>query len=410
MDSEVSEFINNLLGNFGPLNRPLQDSPILPEVWVKYAESPRSMLDLLITPCNNKKSIRVGKVIRDEIRASSDNNDGDIPMHGISTLESYVVANLYFHQTIGVLLTRTAWYRKIGLCELAQSESKSINGITIPQLVRFWTNYISKNSQILHNEKEEENVKNDDSNLFDIILSHRRTPNGDSETGKIHKHLELARFIYLIGFIGLLKNEEKPNNLNLETIFKERMDEIAENASKILPELEVDEDQEPVVKYQEPIIWQVAVNRKVQLALTSSVPSVKGDAARQLFNTDCSSFTWAVIDSGIDASHPAFIDHKSASKKSRVSRSLDFTSLRSITSLDVIETRSSREALSKTLSQQSPLDFEDINKILIELSNEIEAGKPYNWELIEPLIELPKFTEPQGDHGTHVAGIIGSDW
>ena len=37
---------------------------------------------------------------------------------------------------------------------------------------------------------------------------------------------------------------------------------------------------------------------------------MKADAANYLFNIDTSDLAWAVIDGGIDAQHPAFINRK----------------------------------------------------------------------------------------------------
>ena len=53
-------------------------------------------------------------------------------------------------------------------------------------------------------------------------------------------------------------------------------------------------------------IWRVTKNRRVHLAVAKSVLTVKADAARLLFHTSCRNITWAVLDSGIDSTHPAF--------------------------------------------------------------------------------------------------------
>src|SRR5262245_36895518 len=60
-------------------------------------------------------------------------------------------------------------------------------------------------------------------------------------------------------------------------------------------------------KSPEPLVWQISLNRRAVPALSRSVPAVKADAAKTLFNVNCSSIGWAVIDSGIHGSHPAFM-------------------------------------------------------------------------------------------------------
>jgi hypothetical protein len=53
-------------------------------------------------------------------------------------------------------------------------------------------------------------------------------------------------------------------------------------------------------------IVSVTRNRSASAAVTRSRATVKADAAEQVFAVDCSSIVWAVVDSGIDAKHPAF--------------------------------------------------------------------------------------------------------
>ena len=60
------------------------------------------------------------------------------------------------------------------------------------------------------------------------------------------------------------------------------------------------------------LVWTVSLNRRASHALTRSVPAVKADAARTLFKVDCKDIVWAVIDSGIDANHRAFLDGRPA--------------------------------------------------------------------------------------------------
>jgi hypothetical protein len=59
---------------------------------------------------------------------------------------------------------------------------------------------------------------------------------------------------------------------------------------------------------EEASIYQISLNRTASPALDRSVPAVKGDAARTLFNVSCRQITWAVVDSGIDVTHSAFLD------------------------------------------------------------------------------------------------------
>jgi hypothetical protein len=164
----------------------------------------------------------------------------------------------------------------------------------------------------------------------------------------------------------------------------------------------------PGVSGKEDLVWTVSMNRRATPALTKSVPAVKADAARTLFTVNCSQIVWAVIDSGIDASHPAFLD---ANGKPRVLRSFDFTTIREIVSLDNLRDGKKLQARIEALRQRrlktppTPQTADDLRK----LANGAKEGRSINWELVERLVEIdPRRSPPAANHGTHVAGILGA--
>lgn len=57
-------------------------------------------------------------------------------------------------------------------------------------------------------------------------------------------------------------------------------------------------------------IYRIWEDREVHALLTESVRTVKGDAARIAFSAEGRNIVWAVLDSGIDATHPHFQTHK----------------------------------------------------------------------------------------------------
>src|SRR6266849_2376406 len=79
------------------------------------------------------------------------------------------------------------------------------------------------------------------------------------------------------------------------------------------------------------LVYQISLNRKADMAITKSVPSVKADAATRLFQVNCEHIAWAVIDSGIQGDHPSFQD---AEGTPRVLASFDFSRYRKIVNLD----------------------------------------------------------------------------
>jgi subtilisin family serine protease len=166
----------------------------------------------------------------------------------------------------------------------------------------------------------------------------------------------------------------------------------------------------------QPPIWSVTRNRPASVSISRSTMAVKADAARRLFEIDCSKLTWAIIDSGIDARHPAFRirkDGKASEKQfeTRVTATYDFTVIRQLLRSDKSAGDSvaapPKSASAKLLKQFDPVKVK-------ELRRSLQSGREVDWEQLRPLIEVPhedgKYVAPKHPHGTHVAGIIAADW
>src|SRR5262249_38748684 len=118
-------------------------------------------------------------------------------------------------------------------------------------------------------------------------------------------------------------------------------------------------------------IFQISMNRTASAAIVRSVVAVKGDAARKLFSVKCEDIAWAVIDSGIDRTHPAFSD---AEGKCRIVESYDFTQFRRIVALgnerDAIR-KLTLDALNSARKEPLPNRADDI---LSGLASDAKAG------------------------------------
>lgn len=135
----------------------------------------------------------------------------------------------------------------------------------------------------------------------------------------------------------------------------------------------------------------VTRNRPASECATRSRATIKADAAEQLFNVDCSGVGWAIVDSGIDAEHPAFYDWDTSSDpptrlSSRVVRAFDFVNAREVLVADSLS--------------NGRIDW-------IKALPFVEMQVPGRYEnhaattLYKPVINR---------HGTHVAGILGGWW
>ena len=150
-------------------------------------------------------------------------------------------------------------------------------------------------------------------------------------------------------------------------------------------------------------VFQVSLNRPAAPALDRSVPAVKADAANSLFKVNCKNIVWAVLDSGIDREHEAFLVDKG---KSRIRKTFDFTRIREIVSDD--EGDIEGPELEK-LAKAAGLDRQKRRNIWRRRSPPTPRKKlPINWPAVEKLITLKNPPLPPSPHGTHVAGIIGA--
>jgi subtilisin family serine protease len=126
----------------------------------------------------------------------------------------------------------------------------------------------------------------------------------------------------------------------------------------------------------------VTRNRPVMRAVSESRVTVKADAAEQVFGVDCSEIGWAVVDSGIDARHPAF-------------------ELRAPYTPPPPPLFGSRVVATYDLTQARQGISPDTYQAIID------------WAAVIPHIRIAHdgtYVPPVDPHGTHVAGVLGADW
>jgi serine protease AprX len=173
-----------------------------------------------------------------------------------------------------------------------------------------------------------------------------------------------------------------------------------------------------------PLLWRVDRNREAISAIAKSMLAVKADAAVRLFDLDCQELRWAVIDSGIDARHPAFRkrdpkdpDEKAyklpfekgkrgepAVNRTRIVGTYDFTRLRKLLNPDA-------DLGNLKMSREHRELADDFKKALL-------SGRSIDWLALEPLLRVAHepgkgknaYEPPEHEHGTHVAGILTADW
>lgn len=364
----------------GPMNdrRQLQDSPVLGDVWIAYAVNPADAIDLLITPHKTRPAGPVAMLIAEQVRELSLKRiKGQEPK--VAYLQGLVAAKLFFEELLRVIVPMTYWW----------NDRKIQEGLKL---------YVQEN-------RLRGKIK--------AIINWTRAKNEEQQAKAAEAFAEftaLDRYISLAGIIlwAATENKKKKSTLGAgEMVAKLRTpDPVVLRLRAAFKDILGDPELGTAKAVQ---IWQVSLNRKAMPALERSVPSVKGDAARTLFKVNCNKINWAVLDSGIDGSHPVFKDKDG---NSRIIRAFDFSNIREIVSLDNDDTKTPafKTRLKNLLDAplQHPIKTAEATKNLKLLADDAANDRPIHWELVEPLIEIQPATEPKGGHGTHVAGIIGS--
>jgi serine protease AprX len=355
--------------------RQLQDSPVLGDVWIAYAVKPADAIDLLITPHKTRAAGPVAVLISrrlDEVKVKRPNAKES----QIAYLQGLVAARLYFDELLRVVVPMTQWW----------NDRQIQAGL----------------HEYVHGDRLKKRIQ--------AVIRWAKAKNEDAQTEAAEAFAEftsLDRYISLAGVILWAATQEK----NKKKSSLGAGDAIAKLTKPDAVVSLLGEVFNPILAQgasEDPYVWQVSLNRKAMLALDRSVPSVKGDAARTLFNVKCDKITWAVLDSGIDGTHPLF---KGRDGNRRILKAFDFANIRQIVSLDNLDTKSPafKARLKELLAgRENKLSAAQATQDLKSLAEDAENDRPIHWELVEKFISIPPATPPKSGHGTHVAGIIGA--
>jgi serine protease AprX len=356
----------------GPTNdrRQLQDTPILGDVWIAFANQPAAAIDLLIAPFRPWPAGPVASEIARRLRHASPGPEGAHEAH-VAYLQGIVAARLRFSEVLRILVPMTGWWRDQDVENRLRAARERLR----PAL--------------------------------DTILRWVRatTPDQQNERARdFSGFTALERYIALSGLI-LWAGREASGQPGGVAAALDRLADPDVVVTTLVDEFAGLLEQ----RVAEPMVFQVSLNRRALPALEKSVPAVKGDAARALFNVTCSDIGWAVLDSGIDATHPVF----GSPAGCRVVTTLDFTNIRQIVCLDNLaqESQAFQDRLSRLLPAErrdDPVKRSEAAAALGRLARDADNDLPIDWTLVSQFITVERTTAPSSDHGTHVAGIIGA--
>jgi hypothetical protein len=411
------KLMEKLMFGTGRVRRFTQDSPVLPDVWIEYAQGDGDdgqddrqgafpAVKLLLTPYREANAGDVRRELRQRLDRERQTPEWQAfgppdPKRPRAVYnQSTVAAELYFEDLIRVVLPMTAWWDRL-------DDQFKIEGVQSPEIQ-------TRLAQALQDPEHPP--------LF---------PTG--EKGKERRPPpELLWMMRVAGALALVRRGQPlPQQVELPKGF---VSATVETWTPADWQLLVQAIAELIrgVKAGDPKarIYAVSRNREVTASISRSVLAVKADAARLLFNISCRELAWAIIDSGIDACHPAFrqrltpkdatdakevpYEHPFQNEKgeadncTRVVETYDFSQIHLLLDPD---TKEQPDQLKERMRTEEAAALQEELETLEEA---LARGRTLDWKLIAPLLQVPhqegKYKRPVNDHGTHVAGILAGDW
>ena len=397
------EEIFKLLYGQGPVERWTQDSPVLPDVWSAFARDPCGQVDVLLTPYQasgadpltpGRLAVVLEKQLTDaRARSGKFEREGDGDFE-VAYNQTTVAARLYFDELVRVVLPLSGWWKtrlvRAGLADEATHLGDAKLQRTLAELFTRTNETLPRGvaPDILWTLR-----------VIGTIAEFGFPPrkNTAKAAGQDPENRSQPR-----------RSNSKPDDDVL------RFEQILSAAAQLLEDA-------PLESPERPLVYLVSRNREASVGLWKSSAAVKADAARRLFNIDCSHIVWAIVDSGVDAKHPAFHRHDPReqpatgdagstpaehwSRRSRVVATYDFTIIRRL-----LGTRPEEVA---SLPERAKLAVKENPRLRKDLRTALNSGREIDWQLITPLIRVPhddSYKPPVHEHGTHVAGILAADW
>jgi subtilisin family serine protease len=426
------EWLEQLIFGVAEARRFTQDSPILPDVWIRYgtadhADPLRLSVDLLLTPHRNDPVGKVADVLAEYLEGARaeprfEQQHPDYEPTGLAYNQTTVVARLYFDELLRAVLPMSKWWQDYG----GGPRNKPIDfesAVTRKRLA----------------------------DALDVLEKSESARRGMSADSSRRGWTPTAELLWLVRLAGVMLAASKEPDLDSLRERERRFQAILADHPRIAREFCDAIAGHFVPGNGAPKLFMVSVNRRAAPSVSRSVLAIKADAARLLFGLSCEQITWAILDTGIDATHPAFrardpdgkkLDAKGrklpfakpfgakARNQTRVKATYDFTLVRLLLSPDAddiagvikrLERASKRtdaetsegRRLRRELERWKRLAELEIDRDqLRELRKSLGSGRTLNWSALDGVLEMAHadYVEPTHDHGTHVAGILGADW
>jgi serine protease AprX len=358
-ESEVFEILYGRSGSPesgpGPVRgrRFTQDTPIMPEVWIAFgAAGPEKTQKLLLTPNSASDISALVSALRHALAAVRGVDPKSV---FLAYNESHVAVDLTFRETALAALPLSAWW------------SRRVEGDRLAE-------------NLLDLRQSEDAAR--------ILRDPARYP---QQAGLQPDVLDMVRLVGAIALGGETQLED-------DGYWREALDA----ATALFAKLPAPQPAKVAP------LWSVFLCRQAEGAIMQSRISIKADAATRVFDLSCKEVAWAVIDSGIDAAHPAFTDW-SRHGGSRVEACFDFTRIEAIQKAAFTGDLASLRKLAPGVPEK------ELEGAGSELQQRLLSGRLLDWCVLQPLLEMRPgdngaVPAPVNEHGTHVAGILAANW
>jgi hypothetical protein len=311
-------------------NRFTQDSPVMPDVWFGYGANPGDALDQLLEPQRSSPPALLSQALRKAcMRVAGADWRGAALFGRIAYDESYVAASLTLTALVRAALPLSPWW---------ESHAGVIGGLSAASV-----------EKAARDANPERVAGVTEIGVWFLRLVGPLVWAAEQESDEECEHLPPAD-AYARSLAALLRGLPRPGKRGAKHV---------------------------------PTLWGVNRNRLAKTAIWAGARTIKADAATSLFSLECDHLTWAVLDTGIDATHPAFRKRNAqgkllaaSAKNSRIKATYDFTQIRQIL---------------HEHAEEFEVPGRSARKREAELARRLKRGQAIDWGILEPILRV--------DHG-----------
>lgn len=432
MRSRALKGLEDVLISFGATSEVLfSNTPIRVGVWREIAANPNRKQRLLIELNNRMRLDEAADMLQDARPLVQGEADFRLQVFSAGEL---TLAQANMDDLIALILPQTVWFRALD-AELVEAWRGEVQSVAVSESLAQIRSIVIQSKSLI---------------LWRFLVAWLAIRSADNAA-----HQGEDRWDYLSRITGALmdvtetefdrtEDDERAVFGPLREFISEGLQRYGQTLNQLIA------GQRELGRAVSAPIWRVDISRSASLATRTSRRTVKVDAAENVFDISCSSLTWAVIDSGIDAGHPAFQDRRKARPgpdASRIRATYDFTRLQRFLNnewdkvfdsgttqaieadhpgIDLsdailthllgnwLRTGPRRSATMEFITGLLAEDFSrmDLVGIAGRIKRQITRGAHLDWPLLEPLLWVPHdadYIPPRNGHGTHVAGILAGD-